>query len=71
MGAKEPKIEAEIEDWRIKQTQAVSRDLKTVECLLKYVAQGVFPVMGKSKADRVEQHVAQQRRRLGLLPADV
>lgn len=70
LGAKEPRIEAEIEDWRIKQTQAVSRDLNTVECILQHVAQGVFPVMGKSKAKGVEQHLAQQRLRLGVSPAD-
>lgn len=70
LGAKEPLIIEEVEDWRIKQTQAVSRDLNTVECILQHVAQGVFPVMGKSKAKGVDQHLVQQRRRLGVLPAD-
>jgi hypothetical protein len=65
-GAKEPKIEAEMYDWRIARTHDISSDLQTARRLMKYAALGVFPVMSKAKADGVEDHVARQRQRLGL-----
>jgi hypothetical protein len=65
-GAKEPENKAEIPDWRIARTHDISSDLQTARCLMKYAARGAFPVMSKSKADGVEDHVARQRQRLGL-----